>query len=230
MNTIILRNLAIFIAMLIAAGASLYLKPSGKLEHKGPVISLEELIPKSFGDWKEDPIPMPMVSPDVQAALDKVYAQTLSRTYVNAEGERIMLSIAYGQDQSDSLAIHLPEGCYQGQGFAVGKKELQILDTPYGDIPAAKLLASKGLRIEPITYWVIVGDRVVNSAWEMKKVKFQYTLRHEVPDGFLVRVSNISSQTQDAYKLQQQFAIQMIEGIHPDKRSLLIGKEVKSSS
>ncbi|MPS48364.1 exosortase-associated protein EpsI, B-type [Methylobacillus sp.] len=225
MNTIILRNLAIFIAMLIAVGISFYLKPSSKLEHKASAISLDELIPKSFGDWKEDPIPMPMVSPDVKAALDKVYAQTLSRTYVNAEGERIMLSIAYGQDQSDSLAIHLPEGCYQGQGFAVGKKELHVLNTPYGDIPAAKLLATKGLRNEPITYWVIIGDKVVSTAWDMKKVKFEYTLRHEVPDGFLIRISNITSQTKDAYVLQEEFAKKMISSIAPDKRQLLIGSK-----
>ncbi|MGY1489826.1 exosortase-associated protein EpsI, B-type [Methylobacillus pratensis] len=227
MNKIILRNLSIFIAMLLAFLVSYQLKPSGKLEHKGPVISLEDLIPKSFEDWQEDPVPMPMVSPDVQAALDKVYAQTLSRTYINAAGERIMLSIAYGQDQSDSLAIHLPEGCYQGQGFAVGKKELQILNTPYGDIPAAKLLATKGLRNEPITYWVIIGDRVVSTAWDMKKVKFEYTLRHEVPDGFLIRISNITSQTKDAYVLQEEFAKKMISGIAPDKRQLLIGSKVQ---
>lgn len=213
--------------MLLAFLVSYQLKPSGKFEHKGPVISLEDLIPKSFEDWQEDPVPMPMVSPDVQAALDKVYAQTLSRTYINAAGERIMLSIAYGQDQSDSLAIHLPEGCYQGQGFAVGKKELQVLNTPYGDIPAAKLLATKGLRNEPITYWVIIGDRVVSTAWDMKKVKFEYTLRHEVPDGFLIRISNITSQTKDAYVLQEEFAKKMISGIAPDKRQLLIGSKVQ---
>ncbi|MBL8505980.1 MAG: EpsI family protein [Methylobacillus glycogenes] len=227
MNKIILRNLAIFIAMLLAFVVSHQLKPTGKLEHKGPVVSLEDLIPKSFEGWQEDPVPMPMVSPDVQAALDKVYAQTLSRTYVNAEGERIMLSIAYGQDQSDSLAIHLPEGCYQGQGFAVGKKELQVLNTPYGDIPAAKLLATKGLRNEPITYWVIIGDRVVSTAWDMKKVKFEYTLRHEVPDGFLIRISNITSQTKDAYVLQEDFANKMISGMAPEKRQLLIGSKAQ---
>lgn len=224
MNKILFRNVAILIAMLAAVLVSNLLRPSGKLEHKGPVIALDELIPKSFAEWQEDPVPMPLVSPDVQQALDKVYAQTLSRTYINAAGERIMLSIAYGQDQSDNLAIHLPEGCYQGQGFAVGKKELVNVNTTNGSIPAARLIASKGLRIEPITYWVVIGDRVVSSAWEMKKVKFDYTLKREVPDGFLVRISNISSQTKDAYKLQESFAAQMIEEIPADKRQVLIGK------
>lgn len=229
MKSIVLRNIGIGFVLLATLFVSVALKPSGEIEQTEAII-LDDLIPKSFADWHEDPTPMPVVSPDVQAALDMIYAQTLSRVYINEQGERVMLSIAYGRSQSDSLAIHLPEGCYQGQGFGVDKKISSDLVFASKAIPVAKLIATKGLRVEPITYWITIGDKVVNNAWDMKKAKLYYTLKHEVPNGFLVRISSISSQTLDAYKLQEEFAIKMIEGVQPEKRELLIGKEVKKSN
>ena len=108
--------------MLAAAGLALALTPRLKLADQGPTISLEAMIPKQFGEWKlEGTIASLIVSPDVQALLDKIYNQTLSRTYINPKGERIMLSIAYGGDQSDTMAVHKPEVCYPAQGFQILK-------------------------------------------------------------------------------------------------------------
>src|SRR4030065_72730 len=76
----------------------------------GPKIDLEVLIPKTFGDWKIDETIAPLIAnPEQEAMINKIYNQTLTRTYVNPKGERIMLSIAYGGDQSDSMAVHKPE-------------------------------------------------------------------------------------------------------------------------
>lgn len=224
MKKLILRNIGIGFVLLITLLISILLRPSGNLEHTGPNVVLDELIPKSFGDWHEDSTPMPVVSPDVQAALDMVYAQTLSRTYINEQGERMMLSIAYGHSQSDSLAIHLPEGCYQGQGFGVNKKLSTFLNFSSQSIPVTRLIATKSLRVEPITYWIVIGDKVVNNAWDMKKVKLQYALKREIPNGFLIRVSNISSNADQSYRLQQSFIEKMIQSVSADKRELLMGK------
>src|SRR5690606_25867725 len=88
------RFVAIGIAMFAAAGLALALTPTDRLADKGPKVDLETLIPDSFGNWKIDKSMVPIaVSPDVQARLDRIYNQTLARTYVNDNRERVMLSI-----------------------------------------------------------------------------------------------------------------------------------------
>jgi len=47
-----------------------------------------------------------IANPEQEAQINKIYNQTLTRTYVNPTGERIMLSIAYGGDQTDNMAVH----------------------------------------------------------------------------------------------------------------------------
>lgn len=49
---------------------------------------------------------MQVVNPQTQELLDKLYSQILTRTYVNAKGYRIMLSLAYGSDQRGALQAH----------------------------------------------------------------------------------------------------------------------------
>lgn len=224
MRSLLLRNISVGFVLLATLLVSMLLKPSDKAEYIGPNIVLDELIPKSLDNWREDTTPMPVVSPDVQAALDMIYAQTLSRTYINEQGDRVMLSIAYGRSQSDSLAIHLPEGCYQGQGFGVNKKLSTSLHISSQSIPITRLIATKSLRVEPITYWIVIGDKVVNNAWDMKKVKLQYALKREIPNGFLIRVSNINPNADQAYKLQQDFIEKMIKNVRVDKKEMLIGR------
>ena len=215
--------LIIGIAMLGAAGMAMAVKPNEKLADRYEKINLEKVIPKTFGDWKIEEIAAPLISPDLQASLNKIYAQTLTRTYINAKGERIMLSIAYGKDQSDSLSVHLPEGCYGGQGFAIQDKVRGILKTAYGQIPVVRLLATKEERSEPITYWVTVGEHAVTDGWNAKKTKLDYALHGLIPDGLLIRVSNITNQPAEGYDLQAQFAETMLSEVAANQRSRLMG-------
>ena len=224
MKLISLRHLMIGLFMLAAAGLSYALVPKAKIADQERKINLETMIPQQFGDWKVDETIVPLqVSPDLQAALDRVYNQTLSRTYINSKDERVMLSIAYGADQSDNVSIHLPEGCYRGQGFAVGNKTESVMQTLFGKIPVAKLIATKEARYEPITYWVVVGGQIARDSWEMKKAKLKYALKGEVADGILIRVSSITPDAQRGYEIQREFSEAMLAAIPADYRSRLIG-------
>ena len=82
---------------------------------------LEQVIPRQFGDWvANDKAPPLIVDPELSETLRIIYSQTLSRIYVNrASGRSVMLSVAHGNDQSGKTQLHLPEGCYGTQGFAV---------------------------------------------------------------------------------------------------------------
>lgn len=210
--------------MLLAAWTTQALTPTIRMADSRPRIVLADAIPVKFGDWQEDRSQVAaVVNPTTQAELNKIYAETLSRTYVNSRGERIMLSIAYGNDQRDNLAVHFPEGCYGGQGFAVAQTVAGTLPTSVGPISVSRTEASLNSRVEPITYWVVVGERSVPNSWEVKKIKLRYALDGLIPDATLMRVSTITADRDGGYRLQEQFVNQMLASMPAPLRNHFAG-------
>ena len=217
---------SIFLGILMVSSGALTkaLTPTKKIADQQERIDLEIMIPAEFGDWRVDKSIIPLqVDAETQAMLDKIYNQTLSRTYVNSIGERIMLSVAYGGDQSDNLAVHKPEVCYYAQGFEIMKTYADELLTQYGKLPIKRLLAVKGYRNEPITYWVTVGNKAVLPGIDEKLQQLKYGLTGNVPDGMLVRVSSISSDKDKAYQLQTIFIQDLLSSVNTGERIRLIG-------
>lgn len=216
---------AVLCALMLSAGAmSRHLTPSLKMADQSARFELAALVPERFGDWSVDRNMVPLqVDPETQARLDKIYNQTLSRTYVNGNGERVMLSLAYGGDQSDSMAVHKPEVCYAAQGFEVSRQRHAALATPYGPLPVKHLFAVSGPRQEPITYWITVGDKAIRPGLDQKLQQLRYGLSGTVPDGMLVRVSSISADLERAYGLQQRFIGELLQAVDAPSRARLAG-------
>jgi EpsI family protein len=105
-----------------AAIAGVAARPSAKAADRGNAIVLETAVPRGFGEWTEllDQKAQ-VVNPQTEELLRQLYSQVLSRTYVNKDGYRIMLSMAYGDDQRGGLQAHRPEVCYPAQGFKLGR-------------------------------------------------------------------------------------------------------------
>ena len=224
MQAIKLSHLLIGLAMLVAAGLAVALTPRLKLADQGPMVSLEAMIPKQFGEWKlEETMASLIVSPDVQALLDSIYSQTLTRNYVNDKGERIMLSIAYGNDQSYSSQVHRPEMCYPAQGFEIKSMSKDSIDFSGAKLPVMKLVATQGPRIEPITYWVMIGDSAVRGNMEQHFARLKYGLTGKIPYGLLVRVSTISANESESYRTQEQFVRDMLGAVPKQYRKVLTG-------
>jgi len=216
-------------AFLIAAlmcGASIgavVARPGTKAADLGLAISMETLIPKQFSEWREEPQSIvQVVNPQAQALLDKLYSETLSRTYVNSGGYRIMLSLAHGSGQRLAFQAHKPEVCYPAQGFTLHRAEASQLSTPFGEIPVRRLFTSKGSREEPVTYWFRLGDKVV-PAWQSRLVELSYTLTGRTPDGLLFRVSSIDPDQARANQMQDQFINQLLQAVSPAERKRLSG-------
>lgn len=232
MKLISLKHLVIGLCMFAAAGMALALKPTQKVADGRPKIDLEVLIPKAFSDWKIDETIVPLIAdPEVQAKLDKIYNQTLTRTYINSKGERIMLSIAYGGDQSDSMAVHKPEVCYPAQGFQILRSPVvSSFSTENGaSIPVKRLVAAQGARIEPITYWTTVGDKVAVNGWKWKLQQMTYGLTGKIPDGLLFRISSIQVDEANAYQLQDEFTRELLNAMSPGGRQRIIGNPSSDS-
>ncbi len=219
------RHLIVAVMLLAAAGIAVAMKPTERMAQQRPPLELETAIPKRFGDWQIDTTFAPItVSPDVQAELDKIYSQTVTRTYVNGNGDRVMLAIAYGGDQGRATQVHKPEVCYPMQGFQISDMVTGMLDTLAGRIPIMRMVATQGQRVEPITYWIAVGDTVVRGALEQNMARLKYGLTGTVPDGILVRVSTISRNADASYALQQSFVDQMLRAMPADQAGRLVGK------
>lgn len=218
------RHLLIGLIMLAAAGLALALTPRLKVADQGLKINLEAMIPKQFGEWKLDETIAPiMFSPDVQAGLDKIYNQMVNRTYINSRGEQIMLSIAYGGEQSYSMQVHRPEMCYPAQGFQVGAMSKGVIDVGGVKLPVMKLVATHGPRIEPITYWVMVGDSAVRGNMEQHLARLKYGLTGKIPFGILIRVSTISANEAQSYRAEEQFVRDMLGAVPVQYRKVLTG-------
>ena len=186
---------------------------------------LADIVPARFGDWVEDltMIPLPP-SPDLQRVLDATYDETLARTYRHRDGRRVMLSLAYGRNQHKGMNTHRPEICYPGQGFKlVGDVARGHLAWAGMRIPVQRLVATRGSRHEPITYWLLVGSSITEFGYAQRWSTIQYGLRGQVPDGVLVRVSSIERDDAAAYLLHERFVQDLLQALTPAQRVRLLG-------
>lgn len=224
MNRKLFASLVLGVAMAATSALTGALAPTQRVAAIQDRFSLDSMIPEGFGDWRVDKSIVPLTPDDTQKELiATLYDQTLARTYVNDAGQRVMLSIAYGGDQSKQLQLHLPEVCYAAQGFDMVEDNKAELATHYGSVPVKRLVARQNARNEPITYWVTIGDRAVMSGLGQKYQRFLYGLSGRIPDGMLVRVSTIAADKADAYRVQDRFVNQMLDALPPQARTRLLG-------
>jgi EpsI family protein len=220
------RTRAVVVVILMAAsfGAAFVWTPRSYLADSQPKLDLEAAFPRSFAGWRvDDRMPAQLVSPDQAQVLSKIYSQTLSRTYVNSAGERVMLSVAYGGDQSDGTRAHRPEVCYPAQGFQIMEQSVGSIVLLSRQSSVKRLVARQGGRNEPITYWMTVGERTALSGPEQKLVQLRYTMRGVIPDGMLVRVSSIDADSKRAYRTQDAFLTSLSEATPAVVRGRVFG-------
>jgi EpsI family protein len=224
MNRRFAASVILGVAMAGTSALTGALTPRQKVADARADFSLDAMIPKNFAGWSLDASVVPLApDPTQKELIAALYDQTLSRTYVNALGQRVMLSIAYGGDQSKQLQLHLPEVCYVAQGFDLVRDRRDELGTGFGKVPVKRLVARQNARNEPITYWVTIGDKAVMSGIDQKMQRFVYGLSGRIPDGMLVRVSTIDANEAGAYRVQDRFVNQLLDALRPQDRARLLG-------
>ncbi len=192
---------------------------------RGP-FKLEDLVPKTFGDWRTDDSTVTgIVDPSTAAMLDKLYSQQLSRVYLDDAGRRIMLSIAYGADQADDdVQLHYPEVCYPAQGFRVRANRVEAIALPQGTVRVRRLETQfSDSRFEPVTYWTIVGDQQSLGGWDRKMSEIRHGLHGEIVDGLLFRVSSIDRDYANGFRTQDDFIRALVPAMTPAARRQLVG-------
>jgi EpsI family protein len=203
----LLRAAAVGLCMVAASVAADKVQPTHRMVDHDGRINIAASIPLQLGAWKNEPqTSNQVVSPDRQAALDAIYSQVVSRVYVNDAGQRIMLSVAYGEDQRDGMALHYPEVCYPSQGFQVRSNVRDQVQTARGAIPVRRLQTDfNAQRPEPVTYWVVIGRQHTLGGMDKKLIEMRYAVDGLIPDGLLFRVSSIDADPAHAFALQDDF-------------------------
>jgi EpsI family protein len=222
-----MKSIASILAALMcgAAIAAAAAGPADKLR----LIYLEESVPDTFGDWIEVKESGPVVTPEVPEVLKKIYDEWLSRTYVNRHGDRIMLSMAWGDDQRGERQVHRPEICYPAQGFAVETLRDETLPTPFGELAVRRFTANMGSRHEPVTYWLVMAGTIVRNDFDRRMVQARLVRAGLIPDGLLFRVSSIDRDDAHAFMVQQQFVADMMSAMGPGVRSRVSGLKAAST-
>ncbi len=223
-----LTRRAVVAAVLMAGAAALgeALIPTRRMADLRKSFKLDALMPSAFDDWRTDTATVNgIVNPQTAAILNRLYSQLLDRIYVNSAGVRIMVSIAYGDDQSDdSVQMHFPEVCYPAQGFQVQSNTRDVLAVPNGSIKVRRLVTQFGdSRHEPVTYWTIIGDRQSLGGLDKKISEIRHGFEGEIVDGLLFRVSSINPDSAAGFREQDAFIRDLVAAMDPAARRQLVG-------
>lgn len=220
------RDLMIGGACLAAAASAEAMRPRDRRSLlRGS--KLETIIPKRFGGWRERPAEG-LVTPQSEDALAaKLYTQSVGRFYEREDGALVMMLIAYGDTQSDSLQLHRPEVCYPAFGFTI--TENQVASYPLGPglaIPGRNLTATSPGRDEHISYWTRIGEYLPTSNGEQRTAKLRQAFAGIIPDGVLVRLSSVGTEPAKAFDLNAVFAADLVRAVAPAARPALVTSRI----
>ena len=216
------RELIIGGACLATAAAAEAMRPSKRVALLNDQ-QLENGIPKAFGAWKTHESEGVIAPQSENSLAAKLYSQTVTRVYSGPDDHLIMLLIAYGNTQSDTLQLHRPEVCYPAFGFEVTDSRPTTLALANGVVlPGRNLVARTPGREERISYWTRIGEYMPVDNDEQRRMRFRTALAGIIPDGVLVRISNTVFEEKDAFALNARFAADLLQAVPPSYRPALV--------
>ncbi len=220
----ILKSILIFFLLVGSLVLSEFIKPVPNSIDAQNIPSLESSIPISFGGWQSATQGLAqIVDPKMEKSLDAIYSQTLSRVYVDNQQHQVILSLAYGPNQTEPLRVHKPEVCYPAQGFNIESNEVGQLKVGDQKIPVKFLKGVSSDQTEFVTYWIVVGGVAVATDLEFKLQQFKFSLEGKIPDGLLFRVSSHGQNAEAEYQKQKDFVNDLMKAVDSGTRKILLG-------
>ena len=222
---LVLRLRVLGVLTMLAALLAWAATPTKQWSAHSAQVKYATLFPASFGGWQLAPEQAnSVVNPQQQETLDAIYDEIVSRVYIDvASGRRVMVSLAYGSNQSRATQIHKPEVCYPAQGFELVSMRKDLLPLQPNALPVMRVVARMGKRVEPLTYWIRSGDRVVRGAIEQNLARMSLGARGYIPDGLLFLVSEITPDVDAAFGLQDRFVREYLAQLPAAAREAYIG-------
>lgn len=209
------------LALTSAAGAGVKLLERQEAPFRG---LLGGGIPKRLGPWAAMETTN-LVRPEEEPAEETRYDQEVSRIYEAPDQLPVMLLIAFGSTQSDTLQVHRPEFCYPAAGFKIEPRdEASIPLGGGGQVPAAFFTGVRGDRVEHILYWTRLGEQFPTTWVQQHIARAKNSLQGLVPNGVLVRASVIGSDANSAREQLTSFLAALVQRSSPVAQRALIGR------
>lgn len=222
------RTAIIALALLIFGALGWLLQPTIEEAPHGP--SIAERLPAKVGRWQLQAVSFEQISASSDnLSAEQPYDEVTSRTYADAKGESIMVTLAYGRNQRQEIKIHRPELCYPAQGFQVKSLESTTYhgvrsQTTSQPLIGKRMVTHGGDFDEIVSYWIRIGDTYSDSALKTRLTILREGLKGRMTDGILVRVSQrVYPNTEPAQSFQEQneFLTQFVASMDPSMKNLL---------
>ena len=216
------------LAMMLAAALASLATP--QLHALSAAPSLENTVPMAFGDWKavSDTQLQVDVSRGVETQSEQPYDQTVMRTYVNSQGQRVMLALAWGERQRHDVKVHRPEVCYPAQGYSVVSLQVGkplLMAGKAEPVPTVSMLAQGRGGMEAVRYWIRIGTQYGGDGLQTRWYILKEGLAGRIPDGVLVRASQRIRNGEETVvfnKVMDGFLIDLIGSLPTKSREMLI--------
>ncbi len=216
------------LAMLLSVALALIATPH--LQANGGAPNLEETVPMAFGDWQvvKDTRVQVDVSRGVEIQSEQPYDQTVMRTYVNSQGEQVMLALAWGERQRQDVKVHRPEVCYPAQGYSVVSLQVGkplLMAGKAEPVPTVSLLAQGRGGMEAVRYWIRIGTQYGGDGLQTRWYILKEGLAGRIPDGVLVRASQRIRNGEETVvfnKVMDGFLVDLIGSLPTKSREMLI--------
>ena len=184
---------------------------------------LERMIPRRIGEWTYQDS-SGLVLPPSDALSDRLYDAVVTRSYAAPGKTPMMLLVAYSNLQDGMLQVHRPEVCYPASGYQLTPTQpVEIANGVGGEIAANVFSASGVSRTEQVLYWTRVGSRFPRRWITQRLSVVQANLEGIIPDGVLVRISNLDPDMKGALPDLTSFAATLICDVGPLGRRLMAG-------
>lgn len=224
------RDLLIGAACVTAAGTAYALRPRRHVSLLGDR-KLADILPRSFGTWISQDVGN-LVAPKVEGSLaDRLYNETVERIYHNeATGDEVMLLVAHGDRNTDSLQLHRPETCYPAFGFELTANAPTELVLAKGAVlPGRRLVAQALERRENIVYWSRLGEFLPIDNSEQRRDRLRTAMGGYVADGLLARFSGIGQDPALTFAMIETFIPDLLRATPKAGRGALVGSRLAAS-
>ena len=145
-------------------------------------------------------------------------SQDVWRTYVNSQGQRINLFIAYFKDQKYGAQIHSPKHCLPGGGWKIIDKKthlIQVHSSPLQQLKMNKLVNSNGRYKDLMLYWFWTRSGPITSEFVLKFDLAKNALLRKPTDAAFVRINLpiMKNNPSEALKLASQFITEIFPAV-----------------
>lgn len=222
------RDVLIGGTLAAGAAAAYAMTPRGRLVLMPPGGKLEDIVPTTIGSWRTKPSSQIVLPKPREGSLaDRLYSDQLARLYGSDTELPIVLVMAYGEVQNDSLQLHRPEVCYSAVGFSIENVRTATLNVrPDLRLPVRDLVARGDSRVETISYWTRIGDDLPTDGTQQRLVKLRQQWDGYIADGILVRLSVPREPSPEVVKAMRDFVRALLNAVPAAALPALIGRRL----